>query len=193
VAVGTIIASGVLDSTVAEAAAGAGGGAAAGGLASWLGPIIGAVLPQIIGQFAGGASPQKAQAEQLFEQQTLFGEQQGFEQQLARLWQNPWSVTQTPGYQFNLQQGLQAVQRQYGRAGIGGSGTADIGLMNYAQGFAQNSWMQQLGMLAGLSGIQTPTYAYGPYALQGAQQGSQAVQGIGQGIGNVLNTVFGWA
>jgi hypothetical protein len=180
------------DFGAADVAGGAAAGAGGAGLASWLGPLIGAVLPQVIGQFAGGASPQKAQTEQLFEQQTLFGEQQGFEQQLAQLWRNPWSVTQTPGYQFQLGQGLQALSRQYGRAGLGGSGTADLGLMQYGQGFAQNSWMQQLGMLAGLSGIQAPTYAYGPYALGGAQQGAQATQGIFSSLGNVFNQAMGW-
>lgn len=104
-----------------------------------------------ITQFMG--YPTKAQTEQLYEQQTIFGEQQGFEKQLAKLIQDPSSVTTSPGYQFGLSQGLQGVERQYGAMGLNKSGGAGSALFNYGQNYAMNSWMQQIQMLAGLSGI----------------------------------------
>jgi hypothetical protein len=152
------------------------------------------MIAGLLQNYIGGASPQKVGTEQLFEQQTIFGEQQGFEKMMQNLWMNPQSVTQTPGYQFNLGQGLQALSRQYGKLGQGGSGTADIGLMNYAQGFASNTWMQQLGMLAGLSGISGgagSTASLGSNALTGAQQQQDLWQSKGTQGG--INTLASFA
>lgn len=49
----------------------------------------------------------------------------------------------TPGYQFSLQQGLEATQNSYGAQGLGGSGAAVKGAANYATGLASTTYQQQ--------------------------------------------------
>ncbi len=77
-----------------------------------------------------------------------------------------------PGYQFQLQQGLGAVQAEQQRMGQGQSGNQMLALQNYGQGLANQSWQQYLQNLQ-------------PYL--GAQQ--SAAQGIGAvntGLGSAL-------
>lgn len=121
------------------------------------------MIGSLFGRLFGGGT--KAQTEQLFEQQTIFGEQQGFEQQLAKLIADPSSITSDPGYQFGLSQGLQGVQRQYGAMGLNKSGGAGSALMSFGENYAQNAWMQQIQMLGQLSGIMGgPPSSYGSAA-----------------------------
>ena len=49
----------------------------------------------------------------------------------------------TPGYQFTLQQGEQAVQNSYAAQGLGDSGAALKGAANYAEGLAGTTFQQQ--------------------------------------------------
>jgi len=53
-------------------------------------------------------------------------------------------LQQTPGYQFNLQQGLNATQNSYAAQGLGSSGNALMGAANYASGLASTTYQQQL-------------------------------------------------
>ena len=53
-------------------------------------------------------------------------------------------LEQTPGYQFNLNQGLKAVQNSAAARGLGSSGTAMKGAADYAQGLAGTTFQQQL-------------------------------------------------
>jgi hypothetical protein len=85
--------------------------------------------------------------------QTIFGEQQGFEAQLAQLIANPSSVTSLPGYQFQLAQGTQAVARSGAAGGFLGSGNMATALTQYGQGLASSFYGQQASLLAQLSGI----------------------------------------
>lgn len=67
--------------------------------------------------------------------------------QLSSLTQ-PFSMTQaqleqTPGYQFNLTQGEQAVQNSASARGLGVSGAAMKGAANYASGLADNTYQNQ--------------------------------------------------
>lgn len=102
--------------------------------------------------------------------QTQFGEQQGFASQLQQLIQNPSSVSQLPGYQFQMGQGTQAVARQMGAAGLGGSDAEAMALMRYGQGQAASFYGQQTQLLAGLSGLQAASSpAQGIAAASGAQ------------------------
>lgn len=52
-------------------------------------------------------------------------------------------LSQTPGYQFTLQQGLQAAQNGYAAQGLGSSGAAIKGAANYAEGLAGTTYQQQ--------------------------------------------------
>jgi hypothetical protein len=49
----------------------------------------------------------------------------------------------TPGYQFALQQGLEATQNSFAGQGLGGSGNAARGAANYAEGLASTTYQQQ--------------------------------------------------
>lgn len=51
----------------------------------------------------------------------------------------------TPGYQFSLQQGLEATQNSYAAQGLGASGAAQKGAANYAEGLAGTTYQQQFG------------------------------------------------
>ena len=87
--------------------------------------------------------------------------------------------TQTPSYQFPLQQGNLALNRQLAASGLTSSGGALKDAVNYNQGYASqglNSYMGQLGGL--VQGGQNAA------ALQGSQ-GNQASGILGQILGNI--------
>ena len=141
----------------------AGVGAAAGGIA------------QLVNAFSGPSGPSAGQisGQQSQEQATVFGEQQGFEQQLAALLKDPSSVTKLPGYQFQLGQGEQSLARQFIAASYGGSGNMGAGLIKYGQDYASNAYQQQVGILSQLAGITAPS---SPAALGGNALTGQANQ-----------------
>jgi len=57
---------------------------------------------------------------------------------------SPADLTNTPGYKFTLDQGLQTVQNSYAAQGLGRSGAALKGAAGYATGLAQSTYNQQL-------------------------------------------------
>jgi hypothetical protein len=116
--------------------------------------IIGAAVVTTVGGYIAGSSGRKNASTALGMEQTEFGEQQGFESQLAALIQNPSSVTSTPGYQFTLSQGTEAVARGSAAGGFLNSGNEGAALTQYGQGLATSSLTQQEQLLAGLSGLQ---------------------------------------
>jgi hypothetical protein len=125
------------------------------------------------------------------------------------------TLEQTPGYQFQLNQGLQAVQNSYAAKGLGSSGAALRGAADYASGLASSNYQQQfnnaltnkqftLGTLMGLTGVgQTAANVSSGNALTTGQGIANADVGIGnaqaQGwlgatgaIGNAANSAQGW-
>lgn len=101
---------------------------------------------------------------------TQFGEQQQYAQMLQQLISDPSSVSKLPGYQFQLQQGSEAVARQMGAAGQGQSTAERAALMQYGQGLASSFYGQQTALLAGLSGLQSASSpAQNIQAATGAQ------------------------
>jgi len=102
---------------------------------------------------------------------------------------NPSNLTQTPGYQFTLQQGLNAVNNATSATGQTGSGAQAKGLANYATGLAQNTYNQQyqnalttyqqnastLGSL--LSTGQNAAAGLGSMGMQNAQSVGNTLQG----------------
>jgi len=52
----------------------------------------------------------------------------------------------TPGYQFNLQQGTESAQNSFAAQGLGGSGAAMKGGINYAEGLAETTYNQQFNI-----------------------------------------------
>lgn len=53
------------------------------------------------------------------------------------------TLEQTPGYKFNLEQGLKAVQNSASARGLGESGAALKGAANYATGLADSTYQNQ--------------------------------------------------
>jgi hypothetical protein len=110
---------------------------------------VGQVINNLLGKNQTNVANQS-----LYQSNTVFGEQQGFEKQLQQLISDPSSVTKLPGYQFNLQQGEQAVARQFGPTA--GSGAEGIALTQYGANYANNAYATQVGVLSNLAGITSP-------------------------------------
>lgn len=80
-------------------------------------------------------------------------------------------LSQTPGYQFQLGQGVDALQRAASSKGILNSGRLMQGLVDYGQGLASQTYGTRVQQLSNLLGA-------GQQAAQGANQLSQ---NVGQG------------
>ena len=86
--------------------------------------------------------------------------QQAYADELQQLSANPNSITSRPGYQFGLDQGNQAIQRQ--RAAQGGGGGELIDLKRYSEGYAGqylSQEQQRLQQLMGMGGNLSPATA----------------------------------
>ena len=111
--------------------------------------------------------------------------------QLQNLLANPNTITSTPGYQFNLQQGMQAQQAQQAAQGRLVSGGGLLQAQQFGQQYAQSSLTQQENLLATLSGAnQAPAGA--AQAQQGINfgqlgAGALGLQQLAGGTANVLN------
>jgi hypothetical protein len=81
-----------------------------------------------------------------------------------------------PGYQFQMDQGLQALQRTHAAAGNLSSGNADTDTLNFATGLADKSYG---GYLSGLQ----------PY-LSGQAGAVAGAAGVDQNLGTALNSSF---
>jgi hypothetical protein len=73
-------------------------------------------------------------------------------------------IQNLPGYQFNLNQGNQAVQRDLAAKGLLGSGAAGKALTQYGQGYAMNESNQYLNGLQSLAGLGQTSAANTGYA-----------------------------
>lgn len=120
----------------------------------------------------------------------------------------------SPGYQFNLEQGLEGINRRRAAGGMLDSGNADIDAMKYASGLASgeyNNWMQNLSglvspELSATSGAATGTAAglgslanlyqqdaanriglYGDYTSGNVSANNLEAAGKAKGAGNLLN------
>lgn len=110
----------------------------------------------------------------------------------------PGDLTQDPGYQFRLQQGLKAIQNATTAQGMHDSGAALKALQDYAQGSAsqeyqaafdryQQEQQNAYNRLAGVSG--QGMQAAGQIGQFGANQGNalaNAYLGTGQGMANIF-------
>jgi hypothetical protein len=176
--------------------------AAGGGLSDILGyaktgaQVVGGLgqLAGGVGQIAGGVGSIKAgqQMGQYAKQADPFAQyRSGYAAQLQNLLQDPSTITTTPGYQFQLGQGLQALQAQQAAQGRLVSGGALLQGQQFGQQFATSNLQQQQNLLASLSGA-TQSPASGATAqagltagqLGGTLGGAQAIAG---GLGQVLN------
>lgn len=108
-----------------------------------------------------------------------------FAQRLVGLYQNPWSVADTPGYQFRLAQGLEGIDRNAAAGGMLGSGNRLMELMRYGQDYASQEFDNEIARLSGLSGatLGSPTSAAELQAQAGYMDANR--------FGNVLSNVGG--
>ena len=101
---------------------------------------------------------------------------------------NQANLEQTPGYQFQLNQGLKATQNGYAAQGLGGSGAAMKGAAQYAQGLASSNYEQQFN-----NAVTNQTNTYNRLmGLTGIGQASAAGVGAGAmqtGAGIASNTI----
>jgi hypothetical protein len=149
-----------------------------GGLGKLAGGIMGVQTGNQMKQYAGQADP--------FAQY-----RPGYAAQLQNLMSNPQSVTQTPGYQFNLAQGLQGLQAQQAAQGRLVSGGALLQGQQFGQQLASQTYNQQLQTLAGLSGA-TQSPASGATAQAGLMASNLGStyggwQSIAGGLGQISN------
>lgn len=127
-------------------------------------------------------------------------------------------LEKTPGYKFTLDQGLKGVQNKYASVGLGGSGAAQKGAIDYAEGLAGTTFNDQLtnylrqnlqtyNMLGGIVGVgqnsavQTGTAglnatgAAGNALLTGANAAASGIIGstnaLTKGIGGALSNIGG--
>lgn len=109
-------------------------------------------------------------------------------------------LSQTPGYQFTMQQGLEAVQNQANAAGQGGgllpgggglqvSGPEGKGLINYAENLASTTYQQQFNnywnQLSSIYNMVSGVSGQGASAAAGVGQAGQATA---QGMSTALQT-----
>jgi len=92
---------------------------------------------------------------------------------------------ESPGYQWQLDQGLQAIDRQNAARGILNSGGADKARMRYATGLASGDYETFANRLAALAGVgQTATAGT---AAAGASSSGQIINAYGQNAQNIGN------
>lgn len=149
-----------------------------GGLGKLAGGIMGVQTGNEMKKYAGQADPFAAYRPQ-------------YASQLQNLMNNPNSVTQTPGYQFNLAQGLQGLQAQQAAQGRLVSGGALLQGQQFGQNLASQTYADQLKTLMALSGAgQSPaTGAAAQAGLMASNLGSSygGWQSIAGGLGQVAN------
>ena len=90
-----------------------------------------------------------------------------------------------PGYQFQLNQTLDALQRQRAMSGMGASGNAGMDAMNYASGLSNQQYQQWLNNL-NTSGTNTGSMA-NTLAQMGLSGTGTAAAGQSQGYTNLAN------
>ena len=152
-------------------------GAVAGGVAS---AATGAALS------GGGGS---SGAQQAAGAADPFASQRGqYQDMLSQLIKNPSSVTSTPGYQFQLQQGLNAVQGSAAAGGMLNSGNTLTALTKYGEDYASTQYNNQALLLAQLAGANVGSPGTAGQILQGQNQLNQQAAGtFGNAIGGAVN------
>ena len=110
---------------------------------------------------------------------------------------NEQTLQNTPGYQFELSQGLQATQNSAAARGLGVSGAAMKGAASYATGLAdsnwQNVWNQMQGQFQDRLSSNQNTYNMLSGVSQQGLSAASALAGVGsqtgQAIGNSLQSL----
>lgn len=89
-----------------------------------------------------------------------------------------------PGYQFGMDQGLQALERNASKYGRSNSGNTDLDLMRYATGYANDAYGNWQNQLSGYNGM----YGQGVgAATKSLGDLTQFKEGITQGLVDTTN------
>ncbi len=128
---------------------GGGGGAASsgGGATNWMNNIKSAT------QLAGSAYGLYDSYQQRQKEKAAQAQKQQYIDQMNRLSADPSAVTKLPGYQFGMDQGSQALNRQLAAQGLTGSGAQMQELQQFGQQYAGQYLSQEQQRLAGLAGM----------------------------------------
>jgi hypothetical protein len=102
--------------------------------------------------------------------------------QLNALTQNPSSITSHPGYQFGLDQGVNAISRSAAAKGLLGSGNVGYELQKFGQDYGTNFLDKERNYLATVSGAKVDPHIAAAMALQG--RGTQ-LGAYGQALGSL--------
>lgn len=117
----------------------------------------------------------------------------GYADKLNAVMVNPNLVTELPGYQFNLRQGLDAMSAKQAQQGRLASGGALLESNAYGQNYAQNALKDYIGTLAQFSGAtQAPGIGSTAAANIGAANLGSTMGGINavsQGVGQISNPI----
>ncbi len=176
--------------TALGSVAGAGASAGAGSVLASLGGLGGALNlgSSLYGLYL--AHEQMGMAEDALKASDPFGPYRAeYAQRLRDLDADPTSITKTPGYEFQRNQGEEGLVRQMAALGFLGSGNLGTALVKYNQDYAATALGAERNRLAGLAGAGISPNA-GP-ALSGYNMGidtaSSALASLGYQLGNKDN------
>lgn len=161
---------------------GAVAGAVVGGVAS-------AATGSLLGGGGGGASSAAAAADP-------FTSQRGqYQDQLSKLLNNPSSITSDPGYQFQLKQGLDAVNGSMAAGGFLNSGNRASALEKYGQDYASTQLQNKELFLAQLAGANVGSPGTAGQIMQNQNQLNQQAAGVvanqvGGAVNNLVSEAF---
>ena len=113
---------------------------------------------------------------------------------LAQLNGGNFDVTQTPGYQFRLDEGLKALDRSAAARGGLLSGAALRGAMRYGQDYASNEYTNAYNRIASQAGLgQTAANNLGAYGQQYATNiGNTLGQGANAAASGYIGNANAW-
>lgn len=156
--------------------------AAAGGGSSLMGAmnLIGTGA-SIYSSLKGSGKQSKLANQQAAIAQAQWGYQKQYADMLQGLMKDPSSILKQPGYEFGMQQGIQALTRGMAATGYTGSGNEMIALQQYGQQYAADWLLKQEQLLGQLSGLMGAN----PIGGLGSSAAGQlaATQLTGQGLG----------
>jgi|ERR1700758_1998773 len=153
--------------------------------------VAGSATSSLLGGGGSSGAQQAASAADPFA-----GQRGQYQSMLANLINNPSSVTSTPGYQFNLTEGLNATQGSMAAKGMGLSGNVLTALQQQGAGFASSELTNQELLLAQLAGANIGSPGTAGQILQGQNQmNQQSASALGNQVGGIvgqgINSYFG--
>jgi hypothetical protein len=149
----------------------------------WVVPLISAAATYLGAKEQASATRHAADRADPF-----YGERFQYMDKLRELQANPASVQNLPGYQFQLNQGLEAVSRKFSAQGMGRSGNVLAGLTEYGQGLASQFYDREVNRLMTLSGA---TSGSPGGAAQATLAGGDASAAMWKGIGEAGSALWG--